>query len=219
MRDLKTQYFMETCKTLMQSGKAAVAKGWNTGVDISVFSLENQKKRIAKRRKIMKNAYLFLGKGKKSHGGGVTMKLSMKNGRLYSHRDFQVVCNRMHDVLTHSCFGVVILLAITHLRDPKKFELMQHNNNIEDFITADEIMNVYEKMKLQVSKVDALQFEHAYENFLKSENIDLVIYCDKFFHKIISDTQVEDDGNVLRIDSKVISLWLNSNITNNYNES
>ena len=113
------------------------------------------------------------------------MKLPMKNGCLYPHGAFQVVCNRIHNVPTNSCFDVAILLAIMHLRDAKKFELMQQNNNIEDFVTVKDITNVYKKMKLQVGKVDASQFEHVYENFLKAQNIDLVIYCDEFFHKII----------------------------------
>ena len=38
LRDLKTQYFMDTFKKRMQSGKAALAKGWSTGVEISLFS-------------------------------------------------------------------------------------------------------------------------------------------------------------------------------------
>ena len=39
LRNLKMQYFMHTFKTLMQTGKASVAKGWTIGVEISVFSL------------------------------------------------------------------------------------------------------------------------------------------------------------------------------------
>ena len=63
---------------------------------------------------------------------------------------------------------------------------------------------------MQVGKVDASQFEHVYENFLKAENIDLVICCNELFHKIIFDTRVDDNGNVLKINSEVLCLWLNS---------
>ena len=54
---------------------------------------------------------------------------------------------------------------------------------MEDFISVDEIIKVYKKMNLRVGRVDASQFVHVYENFLKTENVDLVIYCDKFFIK------------------------------------
>ena len=160
----------------------------------------------------VKNAYLFLGEGKKDNGGGMTMKLSMKNEHLYLHRAFQVVWNQIRNIPTNSCFGVAILLAIMHLLNPKKFELLQRNNKIEDFMSVDKIIKVYERMNLQVNKVDASQFEHVYEDFLKAENIDLVIYCEEFFHKLIFDTRVDDSGNVLRVNNEVICLWLIQNI-------
>ena len=50
LRDLKMQYFMDTFKKRMQSEKGALAKGCNTSVEISLLSLENQRKRIAKRK-------------------------------------------------------------------------------------------------------------------------------------------------------------------------
>ena len=56
--DLKMQYFMDTFKKRMQSGKAALPEGWNTGVKISLFLIENQRKCIAKQKKSKKCIFI-----------------------------------------------------------------------------------------------------------------------------------------------------------------
>ena len=64
--------------------------------------------------------FSFLCKGK-SDFGGVQQEIAERNGRLYVYGAFQVVCNNVS--VANGCFGVALLCALMHLRDPEKFEL------------------------------------------------------------------------------------------------
>ena len=199
----------------MQSNKSITLNGvWLTDVMISKIKGDGKKRQ---RQTKVKKLYRNLGKGVDERGGGDDDNV---NGELKKYgRDFKLgVFNinyggDLKKSCPNACFSVCVLVGLHYLRKTKGWELLtMRKKKIEEVLTEDEVLEFYEQIGKGRKSCVVLgsDFPIVYERYLKSKNIDLVVFSLLYDNTIVYDSRTDVNGQLTRLTNDVIGVWLNN---------
>ncbi|CAB3984018.1 DNA polymerase [Paramuricea clavata] len=146
--------------------------------------------------------YKYYGKNPSESGNGRTS--ASKHGRETRNGVFQVVSSK-------KCFALSLLVGKSFLQKDKQYDVLnvRRNTELATLYTDAQIDDVYACADVPQCSVRIDQCHLFYENYLRADNIDLVIFSKARHDSIVYDSRLDASGNIHHITENVIFLWLN----------
>ncbi|CAB3985445.1 DNA polymerase, partial [Paramuricea clavata] len=201
--DFTPALFLNIFERHMQSNaRAVIDNGWQSIVSLYIFP--NRYVRPPNNRKKYKQPkiYKYYGKNPSESGNGRTS--ASKHGRGVRNGVFQVVSSK-------KCFALSLLVGKSFLQKDKQYDVLnvRRNTELTTLYTDAQIDNIYACANVPQGSVRIDQCHLFYENYLRADNIDLVIFSKSRHDSIVYDSRLDASGNIHRITENVIFLWLN----------
>lgn len=210
--EITAEHFFHIFEKHMQSNASEVLNhDWST--DISVFVLSHllvdtnmrkrQKKKQIKIYKYLNSHSTQIGKGKPL----------TKLGREVRKGVFQIRSDGLDKDVRGCCFVLSVLCGMSFLKNDEKAKKIRLNMNVclNEIFTVQDVLTVYEQAKLVVGGVKTTQLASFYENYLRTKQIDLVVFSKEHYDSIIYDSRLDKNDELSRLTDNVIYLWLNDN--------
>ena len=163
----------------------------------------------------MKKVYRNLGKGGDEKGGGGDDVELKKYGRDFKLGVYNInYGGDLKKSCPDACFSICILIGLHYLRKTKGWELLtMRKKKIEEVLTENEILEFYEQIVKgrKSCVVSGSDFPIVYEKYLKSKNIDLVLFSLTYENTIVYDSRTDANGRLTQLTNDVIGVWLNNN--------
>jgi hypothetical protein len=201
--DFTPALFLNIFEHHMQSNaRAVIDNGWQSIVSLYIFP--NKYVRAPQIVKKLKQPKIYKYYGKNPSEAGNARTLVKKHGREVRNGVFQVVS-------TTKCFAFSVLVGKSFLQKDEHYKIlnMSRNTDLTTLYTDEQINDVYVSAKVLSGPVRVDQCHLFYENYLRSDNIDLVVFSKTKYDSIVYDSRLNDRGDIHRITNNVIFLWLN----------
>ena len=133
--------------------------------------------------------------------------MATKHGREVRHGVFQIGKGGVKN----SCLALALLVGKSYLENDTNAKKLERNRNLTltELYTDDNITNVYTTSGISVGPVRVDQLRLVYENYLKPDGVDLVVFSKAKSDTIVYDSRLDANQYLHRITNNVIFLWLN----------
>ena len=168
---------------MQSNAQEIINNGWGTNVSLYIFPNSYTSRQSKKKRKKSPNLYKYFGKANAEAGSGEKNDVATKLGREVRHGVFQIGKGGVKN----SCLALELLVGKSYLENDTTAKKLERNRNLTLTELYTDITNVYTTSGISVGPVRVDQLQLVFENYLKPDGVDLVV-----FSKAKSDTIVYD---------------------------